>query len=51
MQAVEERLLLWLPQDNDQDVYPLVVSEDYGASFRGADASPVRRGSKPVASR
>lgn len=51
MQPVEERLLLWLPQDNDEEVYPLVVSEDYGASFRGADASSVRRGSKPVASR
>ncbi len=36
LQVVGERLLLWLPQDDGQQDYPLVVSEDYGASFRGA---------------
>lgn len=37
LQPVGERLLLWVTGDSAQRRYPLVVSEDFGASFRGAE--------------
>ncbi|HET9931793.1 MAG TPA: hypothetical protein VFQ35_13925, partial [Polyangiaceae bacterium] len=41
LQPVGERLLLWVTGDGAQRSYPLVVSEDFGASFRGAELHTV----------
>src|SRR5690606_2004858 len=37
LKPVGERLLLWVTGDSSQRRYPMVVSEDFGASFRGAE--------------
>lgn len=36
LQPLGERLLLWVTGEAERRSYPLVVSEDFGASFRGA---------------
>lgn len=53
LQPVGERLLLWVTGDGAQRSYPLVVSEDFGASFRGAElrAVPTRGISRAAAPR
>jgi hypothetical protein len=38
LQPVAERLLLWVTGETQRRSYPLVVSEDLGASFRGAES-------------
>jgi len=53
LQPTGERLLLWVTGDGSQRSYPLVVSEDFGASFRGAEprATPVVGALRTTASR
>lgn len=53
LQPVGERLLLWVSGEVASRAYPLVVSEDYGASFRGAETQgrPVVRPSRATAGR
>lgn len=51
LQATGSNLLLWVSGDNKRKAYPLAVSEDYGASFRGADPSPGRAEVKGLARR
>lgn len=51
LQATGSNLLLWVSDDKKRKAYPLAVSEDYGASFRGADPSPGRPEVKGLAKR
>lgn len=53
LQPLGERLLLWVTGGGSQRSYPLVVSEDFGASFRGAEprALPGQAASRATASR
>lgn len=53
LQPVGERLLLWVTGGAAQRSYPLVVSEDLGASFRGAEprSVPPRLGPRATAAR
>jgi hypothetical protein len=51
LQTVADRLLLWVTGSSERCTYPLVVSEDLGASFRGAGVRPPRLPSRATAAR
>jgi hypothetical protein len=51
LQTVADRLLLWVTGSSERRTYPLVVSEDLGASFRGAGVRPPRLPSRATAAR
>ncbi len=51
LQPVSERLWLWVTGDAERRSYPLVVSEDLGASFRGAEQAPGKSLSRATALR
>lgn len=42
LQPTGSNLLLWVSDEGKRRAYPLAVSEDYGASFRGADLNAGR---------
>lgn len=48
LQPVSERLLLWVTGETQRRTYPLVVSEDLGASFRGAEPTSTTKAQSRV---
>jgi hypothetical protein len=51
LQPTGSNLLLWVSDETKRKVYPLAASEDYGASFRGAEVTPARSEGKGLAKR
>jgi hypothetical protein len=51
LQPIGSNLLLWVSDEGKRKAYPLAVSSDFGASFRGADAVPARQEPRGLAKR